>query len=276
VAAKKKKKTEKNEQPEWLFMWTDANIDELKKLEHGWATIHPVHGIINHDTIGLIHLLGKNRFIKRSIMKACVHIDVAASLRTYALINPFHAAFEGVKKAFKPFTSAERETERAKMREETKKDEERKKTSTTLVTVINPDNPNIVRPDGLSPLAQAIDLFDNDVVLDDAKHPSEWKEPGSVELAEFAKKHSLKATDVLMKLLEQGMTGVHIHTLLDKATIAQLEEQFGIMPGLPLEAKTSPHKQPAFKPHNKANTFDRGMVLDGYGARVRRDKMRID
>src|SRR3990167_9285972 len=69
VATKKKKKTETP--VEWIVKWAEINIEQLKKLEHGWATIHPEHGVIMHDTVGLIHLFGKNRFIKRSIIKAC-------------------------------------------------------------------------------------------------------------------------------------------------------------------------------------------------------------
>lgn len=230
VASKKKKKAEAP--VEWIVKWAEVHIEQLKKLGHGWATIHPEHGVIMHDTMGLIHLFGKNRFIKRSIIKECVHIDVASTVRS-------HSKYE-------PLTVKEIEEAREDMKKE--------------------------RIDGLPDLARSIDVFDNEIVLDTAPSPSQYQEP-TVTLADFAKTHALKATDVLMTLIAMGMTGVSIHTVLDADTLTKLEEHCCFTPSLPHEAKSSPHKQPPFKQYNSRG-FDRGIVLDRYTRYI--NKTRVD
>lgn len=80
VAKKKEKKVQIKER-NWIDIWCEQHVDKLKALNCGFAMVHPKHGIVNYDNVDLLSLIGKNRFIKRSIIKDCVHIDVAKVLR---------------------------------------------------------------------------------------------------------------------------------------------------------------------------------------------------
>ncbi len=60
-----------------------------------------------------------------------------------------------------------------------------------------------------------------------SSHKKVIKIEEQVTLSQLAAKMSLKATDVLMKLLSMGMTGVHINTTLDADTAKLLAGEFG-------------------------------------------------
>ncbi|WP_044247946.1 translation initiation factor IF-2 [Chondromyces apiculatus] len=60
-----------------------------------------------------------------------------------------------------------------------------------------------------------------------ASHKKVIKIEEQVTLQQLAAKMSLKATDVLMKLLSMGMTGVHINSTLDADTAKILASEFG-------------------------------------------------
>ncbi len=49
---------------------------------------------------------------------------------------------------------------------------------------------------------------------------------GQVQLQQLAQRMSLKATDVLMKLMQMGMGGVHINSTLDSDTAKLLAQEF--------------------------------------------------
>src|SRR4029450_10725545 len=49
----------------------------------------------------------------------------------------------------------------------------------------------------------------------------------NIPLAAMAAQMSLKATELLMKLLSMGMTGIHINTTLDADTAKILASEFG-------------------------------------------------
>jgi translation initiation factor IF-2 len=60
-----------------------------------------------------------------------------------------------------------------------------------------------------------------------SSHKKVVKIEEQVTLQQLAGKMSLKATDVLMKLLSMGMTGVHINSTLDVSTATILASEFG-------------------------------------------------
>lgn len=84
-----KKKEKKADDRKWIDVWCENNQDELRRLGYGWATVHPKHGIVNHDTVGLVHLIGMNRFLKRSIVRECANIDVVKSIKGSGWDLPF-------------------------------------------------------------------------------------------------------------------------------------------------------------------------------------------
>ena len=60
-----------------------------------------------------------------------------------------------------------------------------------------------------------------------SSHKKVIKIEEQVTLQQLAAKMSVKATDVLMKLLSLGMTGVHINSTLDADTAKILAGEFG-------------------------------------------------
>lgn len=245
----KDKKAKRGIDEHWIEAWCRDNVDELLMLGTGWATVHPTHGIIGHDTMSMLHLMGRNRFIKRSIIRDCAHIDVGARLGEPATKKATKRESDGAHKWSKKHELGDP----AKQIE---------------------DPP--YRPDGLPPLERPYDLFDVEAHLDTARadeidpmseagHSQACPTMTTQTVMQYAAEHGLKATDVLLCLIELGV-GVHVHTVVTAEMLAVLEERWP-GPTLPIDAKTSPHVQPKFTPRDHMSGRD--VVMDGYGSRSR-------
>lgn len=79
--AKKKAKQDETMTDRWEVTWCRKNVEELRKYGHGWATVHPEHGIVAYDGFALIKLIGRGRFLKRSVVKECVYVSIVDVLR---------------------------------------------------------------------------------------------------------------------------------------------------------------------------------------------------
>lgn len=237
----KEKKEKKDASKDWVNRWCKEHLEDLRRLSHGWATIHPEHGIVNYDTLSMLHLIGRNRFIKRSIMKECVHIDVA---KTVFDLKPR-------RKVWEPPTPEE-------MAEAVKKTKYEPKAWTKKSEPGDPQKR--ATPAGIPSLH---DPFDT---------PQELEERVQMTLARFAQSRGIKATEVLIFLLSEGAEGVHINSILDDAWLKLLNEKWPA--ALPKEATESPHKQPPFQPMQH-DPYDRDFVVDGGGA-AWRNRTRFD
>jgi len=161
----------------WHVEWCLKNIDELRGSGR-WVTIHPKHGIIMSDSYSEIRLIGRSRFIKRSILKECVRVSVDSMLELIAP-GPVSSVVPT-----EPLTPIESNIE---------------------ILARGREYAESLRPQ--------VDLFETPVFT----------------LADYARDHGLKATEVLMHLLSLGMTGVHINTRLDEDTVISLNSRFGIL-----------------------------------------------
>lgn len=251
---------------DWAVDWTKKHADELVPFRGFCACLHPEHGML-HVAKDVVASINQAQFLKRSIRKKAVHVLVTALLERSGWETPERAnapqIFEPKRRPkrkiyeppadHKPLTSEEIN---AAVEEGQRAAESMRK-----------------RLDNLS---APYDLFDTGGLIDgggaayrrqkmdeaSAKRgqalADKFEEARDSTLHGFATKLKLRATDVLMFLLAEGMEGVNVNTKLDEETRRKIEEHFkdkiaqnaapAASGSLPDNAKTSPHKQPPFRP----------------------------
>jgi len=220
----------------WLSDWCTSNFDQLKKLESGWITIHPEHGLICHSAISEEDLVNRcHLLIKRSVLKSCTGITV------------------------------EEEIKKAQIKE------------VDIVGGARWTTLQLQRDDNLPPLANVDDELPLYEPLSDTTARFTEKTPYTVKT--LAAKHSIHEAKVLTKLKDLGAEGIWgFNTIIDDELVNKFEQSLENNSDVPESAKTSPHKQPDYKPvsRNRSLPYDRDLVVDGYGRSQRLNKMRMD
>jgi hypothetical protein len=215
---KKKNKKQTQRDDSWIVSWCADHEDVLANFLGLVVTVHPEFGIVSAapDRTKAIIL---RHYLRRSIARVSHTLNVDATLDELGWFD----------------------------------------------RTINAEQPVPESQDPPEPLVPVNESFDSTVLLDGSHDPrsetplaldgwpivdgismkpsGSFSDPVGVTVQQYANKHKLRATEVLMKLISRGTGGCTINSTLTEEEISMLDRELSPFP--------SPDKQPPYTPRRE-------------------------